>query len=130
MPEALSTPRPGPASVAVLLRLNNASMLLSLAASAAMVATVTAAAAAPRPHIIFVMIDDLVRARAATFSPAAGSRLPPRLRRPERAQLGRRLAPADSVCAAQGWSNVGWHDNGQSLIADGPGQPHMKKLVA
>ena len=30
----------------------------------------------------------------------------------------------------QGWSDVGWHNNGQSLIADGPGQPHMKKLVA
>ena len=118
-------PAAEPASVAVL-RLNKASMLLSLAASAAMVATVTATATAPRPHIIFVMIDDLVRARTTTFCPAPARQL----RRHERAQLGRRLAPADSVGVAQGWSNVGWHDNGQSLIADGPGQPHMKKLVA
>ena len=29
-----------------------------------------------------------------------------------------------------GWSNVGWHDLDQSLITTGPGQPHMKKLVA
>lgn len=29
-----------------------------------------------------------------------------------------------------GWSNVGWHDLDQSLITSGPGQPHMKKLVA
>jgi len=47
-------------------------MLLSLAAAAATVATATAAAA-PRPHIIFVMIDDLVRARDATVF--SGSRL-------------------------------------------------------
>ena len=64
--------RPAKVSLqAALVCLNNASMLLSLAASAATVATATAAAA-PRPHIIFVMIDDLVRARAATF--VSGSR--------------------------------------------------------
>jgi arylsulfatase B len=36
------------------------------------------------------------------------------------------VAHADDL----GWANVGWHDVGQSLITSGPGQPHMKKLVA
>lgn len=44
--------------------------------------------------------------------------------------LTRLLPPRGTHADDLGWANVGWHDVGQSLITSGPGQPHMKKLVA